>query len=284
MNQVIEVMLKKYRLNTMEDYEYALHEIIQEVALLGLWRGKFFEHCAFYGGTALRILHGLDRFSEDMDFTLLKTNMEFSLKSFFSHIKMELTSYGFSVSIESKVKKTDSQIDSAFIKANTLSHLMHVGYSGSTQKSRNFKIKIEVDRDPPQQFKIEAKTVLQPIPFSVRTLTLEDLFAGKMHALLYRQWKQRIKGRDWYDFVWYVSRDIPVHLAHLVERTRQSQNKDKDWHFSEEKVRDILNKKIADLDIELAKRDVRPFLNDLGCIEIWSQDFFYELADKLRFQ
>ena len=126
MNEAIQQMLATYACKTREDYENALREILQQLALLGLWRAKFFEHAAFYGGTALRILYGLDRYSEDLDFSLLKPDKTFSLDNYGASLRRELSSFGFEVSFEIRRKSPESAIKSAFLKADTLEQLISV--------------------------------------------------------------------------------------------------------------------------------------------------------------
>ena len=212
MNDAVKVMLNRYQCSSISDYENALKEIIQEIALLGLWRSKFFEKAAFYGGSALRILYKLNRFSEDLDFSLLNRNVNFSLKPYCSAVESELKSFGFSVFVETKIKKIETNIDSAFIKAGTLKNMLlidiPVALSKKIQSGKLMKVKLEVDKDPPGDFKTEAKYLFQPIPFSVNTFALPYLFAGKMHAVLCRTWGTRVKGRDWYDLTWYAGQDI----------------------------------------------------------------------------
>ena len=192
----IEMMLERYHPQTTADSVRALREIIQEITLIGLWRSKFFEKAAFYGGTSLRILYGLDRFSEDLDFSLLKRDDQFSLKKYILAIQEELYSFGFEVEVETKNKSTITQIESAFIKANTKLELINIGLQkfATTEIAPNnkVKVKLEVDTRPPGQFRTEAKTLNEPIPVSINTYTLPDLFAGKMHALLCRMWQGRI--------------------------------------------------------------------------------------------
>ena len=208
MNRAIQDMLARYDCQNTTDYENALREILQELALLGLWRAKFFEHAAFYGGTALRILYGLERYSEDMDFSLLGPDERFSLDPYCAAIERELDAWGFPVTVKVKKKTADSAVESAFLKAGTSEHLLLIeapqSVVGSIHKGQLLRIKLEVDRDPPQKFAVESKYLLLPVPFAVRTFELPSLFAGKMHALLFRKWGARVKGRDWYDFVWYV--------------------------------------------------------------------------------
>lgn len=285
MNPAIFSMLERYKCVTSRDYENALKEIIQEVALLGLWRSKFFEHAVFYGGTALRILYELDRFSEDLDFSLLRPDKDFSLSSYLKAIQAELNGMGFSVTVEAREKKVDSAVESAFIKAGTREHLLKIhvpdAISERIQKNMFMNIKLEVDTDPPGGFETEAKHLLQPIPFSVNTYQRPDLFAGKLHAVIQRKWKNRVKGRDYYDFVWYVARDVPVRLSHLEQRLRQSGG------WSEGTLRQpdllaLLQRKFAELDVEAAKKDVLPFLKDPAAVELWSREFFESLLFRLK--
>lgn len=285
MNPAIFAMLERYKCVTARDHENALKEIMQEVALLGLWRSKFFEHAAFYGGTALRILYELDRFSEDLDFSLLKPRKDFNLRPYLKAIEAELNGMGFSVTVAERGKSVDTAVESAFIKAGTKEHLLKIRVPDAIveriPKNTLLNIKLEVDTDPPAGFATEVKTLLQPIPFSVHTYQKPDLFAGKLHAVLQRKWKNRVKGRDYYDFVWYVARDVPVRLKHLEQRLRQSGG----WPggtLQPPDLLELLRKKFAELDVEAAKRDVSPFLRDPAAVELWSKDFFESLLPRLK--
>jgi len=275
MNSAIESMLGRYKCETRLDYENALKEIIQELALLGLWRAKFFEHAAFYGGTALRILYGLDRFSEDINFSLLSPNSNFKLAPYLEAISAELNAMEFNVEISSTTKTTESAIESAFIKAGTQEHLLKIDVPGKIAeriaKQDRIKIKIEIDTDPPGGFETETRTLLQPIAFSVNTYKQADLFAGKIHAVLQRAWLGgRIKGRDYYDFVWYIARDTPVHLTHLEQRLRQNGAWTSERQMTKKDHLNLLTEKFAQLNVEQAQRDVLPFLNDPAAVEVWS--------------
>ena len=251
MHEAVKTMLTKYECRTEQDYINALKEIFQEIALLGLWRSKFYEKAAFYGGTALRILYGLDRFSEDLDFSLLKTDKRFDLSIYNQAIKDELNGFGFDVSVDTKIKSNDSNIESAFIKAQTKKQLLLIEVSpdiiNRIHNMNSIKIKMEVDINPPGKFKTETKILLQPIPFAVKTYQLPDLFAGKIHALLCRPWQQRVKGRDWYDFIWYLSRNISVNLTHLCERLVQSGAWEKKSEFTLTDLKTMLTDKIKKL-------------------------------------
>ncbi len=287
MNKFILDLVDKYKPKNKNDYENALHEIIQELALVGLWRSKFFEVGAFYGGTSLRILYGLDRFSEDLDFSLLTPNSSFNLHPYLVAIQNELMISGLETKVEQKVKHPDAKIHSAFLKTNTLETFIRIGLSEqdrrATQTNAVMKIKIEVDIDPPPGFSTETRILLSPLPFSVKTYVPEDLFAGKMHALLFREYKVRVKGRDWYDLVWYVARKTPLHLAHLEARMRQSGNWSRKEPLTAEFLLKLLEKKIANLNIQAAIADILPFVQDKRKIEIWSQDFFLSLLPQLQF-
>jgi predicted nucleotidyltransferase component of viral defense system len=286
MNPAVLSMLDRYKCVTKADYENALKEIIQEIALLGLWRAKFFEHAAFYGGTALRILYGLDRFSEDLDFSLLEPRRAFNLAPYFGAIEAELNGMGFSVAVTRRSKKAETAVESAFIKAGTKEHLLKIQVpdpiADRAHVDASLQIKVEVDTDPPGGFETEARTLLQPIPFSVNTYRQPDLFAGKLHAILQRNWKTRVKGRDYYDFVWYVARDLPVHLSHLEQRLRQSGGWTGKKPLQRTDLLKLLDERFSGLNVEAAKSDVMPFLRDPQAADVWSRDFFKSLLPRLK--
>ena len=282
MNEALKAMLATHACKSIEDQERALREIIQEIALLGLWRAKFFEHAAFYGGTALRILYGLDRFSEDLDFSLLREDPSFSLAVYEKAITAELAAFDFDVTVERKVKAIETQVESAFIKANTLIHLLKIGAPWKTHKSRVMKIKIEVDTLPPLGFATEAKAHFQPIPFSIKTFALPDLFAGKLHAVLFRERVRNPKGRDWYDLLWYVGRDVAVHLSHLESRARQSGHWGNQEALSLPALKALLHKKLESMNLDELKADVRPFVRDVSRLDAWTGDLFRAAIERVK--
>lgn len=288
MNQAVLNMLDRYACRSAGDYENALREIFQELALLGLWRGRFFEHAAFYGGTALRILHGLDRFSEDMDFTLLRPDADFEFSSYCLYVEKELEAWGFPVQVTVKEKSVNSAVESAFLKAETLKQMMVIkapeNVVGRLHRNQLLKIKVEIDTDPPPDFSTTTEFLLQPVPFGVRTCTLPSLFAGKMHALLFRKWGQRIKGRDWYDFVWYVSRGVSLDLVHLSARMRQTGHWKGELSISENEFRGLLESRIQSLDVAAAVQDVEPFLKNRDSIAVWSTEFFMHVAGRVKIE
>ena len=252
-----------------------LHEAIQQAALAGLYRAGFFSKAAFYGGTCLRIFHGLDRFSEDLDFSLLSKDEGFDLSIYFETVQSEFSAYGIEVDFEKKRKTARTNVQSAFLKSNTEIWDM------SPKTKGNIKIKIEVDTAPPIGFSTEPKLTLLPFSFYTPCFVLPDLFAGKAHALLFRKWKTRVKGRDWYDFEWYIRKNIPLNLAHFNLRMIQSEN-DR-TSFTENEFLHTLRARIQTLDINQAREEVKPFTHNPAALEIWSQEYFSELAGRLRF-
>lgn len=284
MNKAIEQMLRRYNCQTALDYENALKEILQELALLGLWRARFFEHASFYGGTALRIFSGLDRFSEDLDFSLNRPQPEFTLARYHEAMQTEIASYGFEVDVTEKQRAADSAIQSAFIKANTRVHLLKIGLgdalASTIHSGKLLKVRFELDTDPPPDFQIDAKTLLQPIPFRVICFSEPDLCAGKWHALL---WRNRVKGRDWYDVLWLIGRNVPVRLAHLKARLIQTGHWQPEQQFGRSDLLALFSKRLEAIDIAQAAAEVRPYLSDPRATDLWSAQFFWEIiSQRLR--
>jgi hypothetical protein len=270
----------------VDDYDRALREAIQLVALLGLWRGRFFEHAAFYGGTALRVVHGLPRFSEDIDFSLLETDRDFSLQPYFDFVSRELEAFGFTCTVQGRDRTTGGAIESAFLKANTKTHILEIapssGLAEQLPSNQLLKVKLEVDTDPPGGFSTEANAVIDPVPFHVRTYALPDLFAGKMHSVLCRRWKSRVKGRDWYDLIWFLQRGTPLHLAHLEARMRQSEDWTKAEPLDLASFRQVYEETVMQTDFSRAAQDVLPFIADARELDAWGQDLFLSLSERFR--
>ena len=287
MHEAIGAMLSKYDCHGHNDYINALREILQEIALLGLWRGKFFEKAAFYGGTALRILYGLDRFSEDMDFSLLEPFDAFDITGYAAFLRKETEGFGFDVRFEKVEKAVTSPIHSAFLKGNTRKQLIMIEANDEVVKARPkgqmLKIKLEVDTDPPPGFETRTRYLLQPIPFAVRAFSLPDLFAGKMHAILCRRWKSRVKGRDWYDFVWYAANHPELHLHHIEQRMRQTKDWKDDAPLTSKELLDLLFEAINKLDVDEARREVEPFVKNPENLSVWSREFFSDVALRIAF-
>lgn len=274
MNDIFQNMLSAYDLSTDQAVRNATFEVNQQVILAGLNQGGFFDKAAFYGGTCLRIFHGLQRFSEDMDFSLLCPDPEFDFTQYFQPIIDEFASIGRTVDIKKKDKKNFGKVESAFLKDNT------DVYDVSFQTEKSIKIKIEVDTNPPLQFLTEQKLLMEPRSFMTRCFTLPDLFAGKMHALVYRAWKNRVKGRDWYDFEWYVRNRIPLDFKHLQERIKEFNGCEK----TKEEFMNDLKVRLSTSDIKQVKSDVQPFIKNPKDLDIWSNDYFLQIMNLIKFE
>lgn len=287
MHEAISKMLAKYDCRRLDDYVHALREILQEVALLGLWRAKFFEKAAFYGETALRILYGLDRFSEDLDFSLLTPMADFDLGRYTSSLQKEIEAFGFDVWIEKRDKAILSPIQSAFLKADTRNQLLVIEAGKEIvrqlPKGQLLRIRLEVDTDPPSGFTTHTRYLLQPIPFAVRVFVVPDLFAGKLHAVLCRRWKNRVKGRDWYDLIWYAANHPELNLYHLEQRMRQTGDWQDKTPLTPDRFRLLMEEAVKNLDVDQARRDVIPFTRNPDALTVWSRDFFRDVADRIRF-
>lgn len=274
MNEVYQKMLSQYDMSTEQKKRNAIFEVNQQIVLAGLYHGGFFDNAAFYGGTCLRIFHGLQRFSEDMDFSLLKPDDNFDFKKYFQPIIDQFVIVGREVEITKKDKRIFGKVESAFLKDTT------DVYDISFRTEKSIKIKIEVDTQPPLEFSTEHKLLLQPYSFMTRCFTLPCLFAGKMHALVFRSWKKRVKGRDWYDFEWYVRNRVPLDFKHLQERIRQFNG----LVVNQKEFLAMLKDKLATTNINQVKQDVMPFLKNPNELNIWSNDYFLQLSQMIEWE
>ena len=278
--------IEEYNPKNEEEILSALREIMQEITLAGLSRTDFFEKAAFYGGTALRIFYGLDRYSEDLDFSLLKPDPNFSIEPYFIAVIDEFKALGLTVSIREKKKTRQTAIDSAFLKAETIWQeivLEDIIKETGVRSNKTLKIKIEVDRQPPLNFKTEEKLVLRPFSFYVKCFTQPSLFAGKMHALLFRKWLNRVKGRDWYDLEWYIKKGIPLDVNHFLTRAKDT----KDWlddSITNEQIIGLLDAKIKSVSFNNIKEDVVKFIPNDAVLNIWSPEYFKDLIEKIKFE
>ena len=285
MNTVLEQMLAKYELNSDYDRVNALKEILQEITLCGLSRAGFFRKAAFYGGTALRMFYGLDRFSEDLDFSLMGKDEAFDLSRWFAAIENEAAAYGLNLSVEMKKKAKDTAIKSAFLKGKTREHLLlfydDKGINGGISGNEAIKIKFEIDTRPPARASFEKKYRLLPSPYEVNMYDEPSLFAGKLHAVICRNWKNRVKGRDLYDYVFYMSKGAHVNLPHLRARLIDSGFITENDACELEDVKKMLMNKFNTIDYKQAIEDVIPFIKDSSKIDLWSADFFKQITENL---
>ena len=285
MNNVLQNMLSKYKIKNTLDETNAMKEIIQEIVLAGLSRGGFFNEAAFYGGTALRIFYGLNRFSEDMDFALLKPNPQFDLSKYFVFVEKEVKAYGLNLTVSKKDKTQDSNITSAFLKGDTKKYILMFFPNENIQNTtslKNIKIKFEVDINPPIGAKYDIKYKLLPSPHQVRLYDESSLFAGKIHAILCRNWQYRTKGRDLYDYIFYSSHNTKVNIELIREKLIASDVLKQDSEFNIENLKQLLYKKFKEIDYTNAKEDVITSNEDKESLNLWSEDFFVEITKILE--
>lgn len=280
MNNQIQVMLERYDCQNTQQYENALKEIIQEVALSGLSRAGFFNKASFCGGTALRIFHGLDRFSENLDFALVEPDDPFDLQKYFASVQHELMAYGFEMTIEIKEKRVTSAVKSAFLKGNTQKLLLQIASINpplqgvvATQKTR---IKLEIDMNPPPGAVYDERYAILPMPYQVKLMDLASMFSGKIHAILCRDY---VKGRDLYDYVWYLQRKVSWNQEYLMNALLQTNSIEKNRLLGKEEVKELLIKRFSEVDFDRAKNDVLPFLRNAKSIDVWKADFFKQITD-----
>jgi predicted nucleotidyltransferase component of viral defense system len=283
---MIKEWIEVYDPQNEEEILSALREIMQEITLAALSRTDFFDKAAFYGGTALRIFYGLDRYSEDLDFSLQKPDSNFSIEPYFKAILDEFKSLGLTVSIKGKKKTKQTAIDSAFLKTETIWQeiiLEDIIEETGVRSNKTLKIKIEVDRQPPLCFQTEEKLLIRPFSFYVKCFAKPSLFAGKMHALLFRKWKNRVKGRDWYDLEWYIKKGIPLDVSHFLARAKDTNDWQKD-SISNEQIMELLATKIKSVSFRRIKEDVVRFIKNDEVLNIWSPEYFNDLIEKIKFE
>src|SRR6056297_37950 len=281
-------LFEEYRRKYDGSVDRALAETIQAIALLGLSRTDFFSHAAFYGGTALRLLFNLDRFSEDLDFSLIQPVKTFRFSDYFNAMQEELEAFGFSVTITEKLKNLKTPVESAFVKANKRLHAIEAGapktIADRIHRDAVCKVKLEIDVDPPPHAEFYVAYIDEPVPFSIQACSGPSLFAGKMAAVLSRGWQNRIKGRDWYDFAFLVRKNIPLLLPHLEARLRQKGFYTQEAPLDKDQCFDMIDSRIEAVDFDLAKADVAPFIRRPKDLEVWSKDYFRHVLKNLQFK
>ncbi|MDY2913035.1 MAG: nucleotidyl transferase AbiEii/AbiGii toxin family protein [Candidatus Enteromonas sp.] len=286
MNSVIEAMLAKYNPQNNEEREHAMKEIIQEIALAGLSRGGFFEKAAFYGGTCLRIFHGLNRFSEDLDFALLEKGTNFKFDDYFPALQKEFQSYGMEMSIETKKKDGEVAVQSAFLKGNTLMLMMSFFPKSEDAKrvvpNQKIKIKLEIDTDNPSGGTTEFRYKMLPAPYEIQIFDEPTLFAGKIHAILCRSYQNHVKGRDYYDYLFYIGKGSKFNLQYLENKLKNTGGIiGENEVLTLEKVKELLKAKFESVDYESAKKDVSPFIQDKNSIRFWKETLFTSTLSEL---
>jgi len=278
--KIIQQRFDAYHCRSQQEEENALREISQEVALAALSRGDFFKKAAFQGGTCLRIFYGLERFSEDIDFILKNGDQGFSFEPYIKNMAMEFRSYGYRLEVLDRSKAKDI-VKKCFLKDDSLGKVLNLTHLKGMTNMRKIKIKLEVDTNPPAGSGFENKFLDFPFPFSVALQDMPSLFAGKSHALLCREYT---KGRDWYDFVWYISHQVKVNWEFLASAINQQgpwkgQNLkvDRDWYMTE------MVKKIEEIDWEAIREEMLRFLTPSAMkgLDVWGKEFLLDRLQKM---
>lgn len=278
--EIIQERLTTYACRSTLEEEQALREITQEILLAGLGRTDFFGRAGFQGGTCLRIFHSLNRFSEDMDFALDTPDPTFQLSRYLDRLCQEMAVYGYELEIDDR-SKADTTVRKAFVKDDSVGKLLSLDYRSRTGPMRKLRIKLEVDTNPPAAASYDMPVLDFPFPAAVRIFDLPSLFAGKLHALLCRNY---LKGRDWYDFIWYTARRIPINhelLSAALDQQGpwkdQSPKTDNAWCVEQ------LSATITELDWMQARRDVQRFIkaHELPSLELWTREYFLRQCAKL---
>lgn len=284
MKTILEQMVESYQPKNNEEKRNVVKEVMQEITLCALSKAGFFDVAAFYGGTALRIFYGLDRFSEDLDFSLMTKNQDFDLSTYVPTLKLLVQSFGLNVDVEIKHKTLDSAIQSAFLKGDTIEHFL-LFYPNDLvtgiNKNEKVKIKFEIDTMPAGLATYETKYRLLPMPYSIKLYDEASLFSGKIHAVICRSWKSRVKGRDLYDYVFYLTRNTRFNLEHLREKLMESHIISQEDKFDVDFVKTLLIVRFDEIDFNDAKKDVLPFIKDTSVLDIWSKEFFIAITSQL---
>ena len=277
MKDVIQQKLQTYNPQSEEEEENAIKEITQEVALYGLEKAGFFKKAAFLGGTCLRVVHGLDRFSEDLDFVLKEKDFQFDLSEYLDEVVITMNQFGYGIEIEGE-DKADANVKSRFIKDDSIKKLLK--FEHKLDHRKKIQIKVEIDVNPPAGGNLEANYLNFPTPFMMITHDIPSLLAGKCHALLCRKY---VKGRDWFDYLWYICRDSIVNFEMLESALNQlGPWEGEGVKVSKEWLHENLNERIKAINWEKASGDVDRFLNPVKQegLSLWSEDFFLKMTDR----
>lgn len=281
----ISELIKSYNPNTIDEAKLALREIIQSIVLVGLSRSNFFSKASFYGGTALRIFYGLNRYSEDLDFTLNYKDDSFSLEPYIKTIEEVALSYGLELEVTNKIKKIDTPIESAFAKVNTyqtfISLKMNDKLTNILHKDEVLKVKFEIDCNPPLGFNTESRWLDMPEFAPVVVLDESSLFSGKIHALLFRKYNNTVKGRDYYDFLFYVSKGIKPNMAYLKNKLIENNKISKDENFNMEMLKRMLKERFEEVDFNQVKKDASRFVLKAESLDYYCKELFIQMVDKI---
>ncbi|MCQ2084530.1 MAG: nucleotidyl transferase AbiEii/AbiGii toxin family protein [archaeon] len=284
MENILKTMMAGRPQDTQLEIQNSLREVMQEITLYALSSSGFFNEASFYGGTALRLFHGLDRYSEDLDFSLREVSDKFDLSNYIESLQSSFDRLGISVDVGIKNKSFKSKMESAFVKGNTKALLIDICPDEKISRiypTDRIKVKFEIDTDPPAGAGYEKRFLLSPYPCEISMFDTGSLYAGKVHAILCRNWGHRFKGRDLYDLVFYVSRNISLNLESLRNRLIQIGTVEDGDALTLADVKDMLLRKMDEIDFETAKTDVVPFIRDERPLSVWSREFFVDVISRM---
>ena len=285
MNNVIEQLIQNYNPRNSEEVKNAIKEITQSIVLIGLSRSNFFSKASFYGGTALRIFYGLNRYSEDLDFTLNAVDESFSLAPYVQSIINVAKSYGIDLNVEVKSKKIETPIESAFAKLNTfqtfISFNIDERLTSRLHKDELIKVKFEVDCNPALGFDVESKWITEPELASINVLDIESLFSGKLHAILCRKYENTVKGRDFYDFIFYINKKIKPNLNYLKNKLIESNILDKDAVFTIDILKEMLVQRFNQIDFKQVRDDAQKFVMKNEDLSLYCKELFIDCVNKM---
>ena len=285
MQTIFESLINSYGVKSTNEAKLAIREILQNLILIGLSRANFFNYASFYGGTALRIFYGLNRYSEDLDFTLNKQDPSFSLKPLMKSIIDTCASYGLEVTVDIKTKKVNTPIESAFAKLNTYMTFISAKLDGELtkhiHKDERLKVKFEVDCSPSLSFNIENKWITYPEIASINVLDLESLFAGKIHAILCRNYKNNVKGRDFYDFIFFINKEIKPNMVYLKDKLVASKVIKEDDDFSMDVLKKLLLNRFNQVDFSKVEQDAKNFTIRSEDLSLYCKELFIDCLSRL---
>lgn len=282
----IEEIIKSYNPKTIDETKFVIRELVQKIVLIGLSKSGFFSHASFYGGTALRIFYDLNRYSEDLDFTLNYIDESFTLDPFINKIKEVALSYGLNLDIVTKNKKVETPIESAFAKLNTYQTFISLNLNQSMinllHKDEVIKVKFEIDCSPALGFTNEIKWLDTPEFAKISVLDSSSLFAGKIHAILCRNYKNTIKGRDYYDFLFYIQKRIKPNMEYLKNKLIDTGKISKDDDFNIDILKNMLISRFSEINFEDVKKDASKFILNNDDLSYYSKELFIQMVDKIQ--
>lgn len=285
MNTVIEQLIDNYNPKNSEEVKNAIREITQSIVLIGLSRSDFFSKASFYGGTALRIFYGLNRYSEDLDFTLNTVDGSFSLEPYIESIRNVAKSYGIELNIEVRNKKIETPIESAFAKLNTYQTFISLNIDDKITKKLHkdeiLKVKFEVDCNPPLGFNIESKWITDPELAAVNVLDIESLFAGKLHAILCRSYKGTVKGRDYYDFIFYINKRVKPNLQYLKNKLIESKKISENDEINMDVLKNMLHERFNQIDYNQVRSDAQRFVMKNEDLSLYCKELFIDCINRM---